>query len=155
MIAFQEFFSFVAYPNTASAPRIFLALLLTSPLLAQTATLRGQVTDESKAVIPGATVTLTGPAGAIKTTTTDNNGAYSLAAAPGNYTVQAAAPQLSMPQPVKISLKSGPQILNLQLAVASLAEKVTVNENSGPAVSTDAASNSSAIVLRGDDLQAL
>ena len=124
--------------------------------MAQTATLRGQVTDESSAVIPGAKVTLTGPAGLVKTTAADNNGGYSFAAlAPGNYTVQAAAPQLAMPQPAKIALKTGLQILNLQLTIASVAEKVTVQENSGPTVNTDAASNASAIVLRGDDLQAL
>ena len=135
---------------------LFLTVLLTSPLFAQTATLRGQVTDESKAVIPGAKVTLTGPAGSVKTAMADNNGAYSFTALPpGNYTVQAAAPQLAMAQPVKTTLKPGIQTLNLQLTVASLAEKVTVNENSGPAVSTDAASNASAVVLRGDDLQAL
>src|SRR5260370_10558772 len=60
-----------------------------------------------------------------------------------------------MPQPAKIALKPGLQTLNLQLTVASIAEKVTVQENSGPAIGTDAASNASAIVLRGDDLQAL
>ena len=135
---------------------LFLSVMLTSPLLAQTAVLRGQVTDESKAVIPGAKVTLTGPAGVVKTAAADNNGLYSFAAlAPGSYTVQAAAPQLSMPQPAKIALKPGLQTLNLQLTVASIAEKVTVQENSGPAVSTDAASNASAVVLRGDDLLAL
>jgi Carboxypeptidase regulatory-like domain len=135
---------------------LFLSVLLTSPLLAQTAVLRGQVTDESKAVIPGAKVTLTGPAGVVKTTAADNNGLYSFAAlAPGSYAVQAAAPQLAMPQPAKIALKPGLQTLNLQLTVASIAEKVTVQENSGPAVSTDAASNASAVVLRGDDLLAL
>src|SRR4029077_5479618 len=135
---------------------LFLSVLLTSPLMAQTATLRGQVTDESKAVIPGAKVTLTGPAGLVKTTAADNNGLYSFVAlAPGSYTVQAAAPQLAMPQPAKIALKPGVQTLNLQLTVASITEKVTVQENSGPVVSTDAASNASAVILRGDDLQAL
>src|ERR1700688_2278912 len=135
---------------------LFLSVLLTSPLLAQTAVLRGQVTDESKAVIPGAKVTLTGPAGLVKTTAADNNGLYSFSAlAPDSYTVQATAPQLAMPQPAKIALKPGLQTLNLQVTVASIAGEVTVQENSGPAVSTDAASNASAVVLRGDDLLAL
>jgi len=92
--------------------------------MAQTATLRGQVTDESRAVIPGANVTLTGPAGLVKTTAADNNGLYSFVAlAPGSYTVQAAAPQLALPQPAKIGLKPGVQTLNLQLTVASIAER--------------------------------
>src|SRR5579872_4506640 len=87
---------------------LLLSFLLTSPVMAQTATLRGQVTDESSAVIPGAKVSVTGPAGMVKTTTADNNGSYSFAAlAPGSYTVQAAAPQLAMPQPAKVALKPG------------------------------------------------
>src|SRR5258708_5772068 len=135
---------------------LFLSVLLTSPLLAQTASLRGQVTDESRAVIPGAKVTLTGPAGLVKTTAADSNGLYSFVAlAPGSYTVQAAAPQSALRQPANIAPKLGLQTLNLKLTVASIAEKVTVQENSGPAVSPDAANNSSAVVLRGDDLQAL
>src|ERR1700730_5706464 len=105
---------------------LFLSLLLSSSLVAQTATLRGQVTDESSAVIPGAKVTVTGPAGLVKTTAADNNGAYSFVAlAPGSYTVQAAAPQLAMAQPAKIALKPGLQTLNLQLTVACIAEQVT------------------------------
>jgi hypothetical protein len=135
---------------------LFLSVLLTSPLLAQTAALRGQVTDESRAVIPGAKVTLAGAAGSVKTTAADNNGAYSFVGlAPGSYSVQATAPQLAMPKPATIALKPGLQTLNLQLTVASVAEKVTVQENSGPAVSTEAANNASAVVLRGDDLLAL
>jgi len=35
--------------------------LLAMPVLAQTATLRGQVTDESGAIVPGAKVLLSGP----------------------------------------------------------------------------------------------
>jgi hypothetical protein len=45
--------------------------------------------------------------------------------------------------------------LNLQLAVASTQQEVTVNESNGPAVNTDPASNASAVVLQGEDLQAL
>src|ERR1035438_5156677 len=84
--------------------------------LAQTATLRGQVTDESGGVIPRANVTLTGTGGQVTTTAADDIGAYSFSGvAVGNYTVQASA----------------------------------------PALSTDSSSNASAVVLRGDDLQAL
>lgn len=135
---------------------VLLSILLASSAFAQTATLRGQVNDESGAVIPGAKVTVSGPGGLVKTTATDSTGAYVLAGlVPGNYTVQAAAPQLALAQPVKIALNPGPRVLNLQLTVASLVEKVTVEENAGPAVSTEAASNASALVLRGEDLDAL
>jgi len=123
---------------------------------AQTASLRGQITDESGAVIPSAKVTLNGPSRLVKTATTLVDGSYSFVGlVPGEYTVQASAPELGLPQPVKIALKSGPQTLNLQLKVASTAQQVTVEANSGPTVSTDAASNASALVLRGADLDAL
>src|SRR6266567_6800208 len=112
--------------------RLLLAVLCVPSLFAQTATLRGQVADQSGAILPNATITLTDAKGQAKTTTADNNGAYSFAGlAPGNYTVQASAPQLAM-APVKVSLKAGAQGLNLQLQIASMVEKVTVNDDSGP-----------------------
>jgi len=74
--------------------RYLLALcLLALPALAQTATLRGQVTDESGAIVPGAKVTLSGPARLSKTGTSGNDGSYSFADLPsGSYTVHASAP---------------------------------------------------------------
>jgi hypothetical protein len=135
---------------------LFLCMLLASSALAQTAAIRGQVTDESGAVLPGAKVTATGPSGVVKTATADNNGTYTLAGlAPGNYAIQASAPQLTMAQPVNIELKPGVQTLNLQLKVASLVEKMTVQENAGPTVSTESSNNASALILRGEDLEAL
>jgi hypothetical protein len=134
----------------------FLAMLAAPSVFAQNATLRGQVADESGAVIPGAKVTLIGSAGPVRTTIADEKGSYSFAGvAPGNYTVQAAAPQLTQTQPSKVTLKPGTQVLNLILKVASLSEKVTVQENSAPALSTDSSNNASAVVLRGADLEAL
>jgi hypothetical protein len=131
-------------------------LLVCHSLSAQSASLRGQITDESGAVIPSAKVTLNGPSRLVKTATTVVDGSYSfLGLPPGDYTVLASAPELGLPQPVKIALKSGAQTLNLQLKVASTTQQVTVEDNSGAAVSTDAASNASALVLRGADLDAL
>lgn len=130
-------------------------LLLTWPLRAQTASLRGLVTDESGAIIPGARVTLTG-SGVVKKAMADDKAIYSFASVtPGNYTVDASAPQLVLRHPAQITLKTGLQTLNLQLVVSARAETVTVRENSGPSVSTDSASNASALVLQGADLDAL
>ena len=135
---------------------LFLALTLAPSVFAQTATLRGQVADDSGALVPGAKVTLTGPNGLVKIATSDNNGSYVFAGlATGDYQVVGSAPDLTMLQPVAISLNAGVQTLNLQLKLVGTAEHVTVQENAGPAVSTDTASNASAVVLRGDDLQAL
>lgn len=131
-------------------------MLLRPCVFSQTAMLRGVVTDESAAVIPGAKLTLAGPSGLLKTTTSANDGSYSFTNVPfGAYTLDAGAPQLALPQPKKIDVKSALQTVNLQLRVTSTAQQVTVRDNAGPAVSTDAANNAGALILRGNDLQAL
>lgn len=135
---------------------LILTLLLTAlGAFAQTATLGGQVADESGALVPGSKITLTGPGNVIKSATSDASGAYSIGGlAPGAYTVTVAAPDLAM-QPMKITLKSGPQKLNLQLKVASTVQQVTVQETAGPVVSTEVTNNANQLVLSGDDLQSL
>jgi len=130
-----------------------LALALTPQ---QTAWLKGQVTDQNGAIVVGAKVTARSSTGQSKTTTTDNGGLYSFAnLSPGDYTIEASAPSLALQEPVKLTLKSGAQTLNLQLTVFIPQQNITVQENNRSAVSTDAASNASAQVLRGEDLDAL
>src|SRR5215831_17760629 len=143
-----------------SSMKLFCLLLaeclLAMPVFAQTATLRGQVTDESGAVVPGAKVVLSGPAKLVKTTTSGSDGSYSFADLPlGSYTVHASAPSLALRQAAKVDLKASTQTLNLLLHVSTEKQEVTVEESAGPSVSTDAASNASAVVLRGSDLDAL
>jgi len=76
---------------------IFAMCLIAISALAQTATLRGQVTDESGALVPGAQVSLAGPGGVSKTTTAANDGSYAFRdLAPGDYIVQASAPSLAL-----------------------------------------------------------
>ncbi len=106
-------------------------------------------------MVPRAKVTLAGHSGAVKSTVADNGGSYTFAGVtPGEYTVQASAPELSL-APRKVTLVAGTQSLNLMLTVASISEKVTVQDTSGPALTTDSSSNASAVVLRGADLEAL
>jgi hypothetical protein len=125
-------------------------------ICAQTASLRGQVTDESGALVPGAKVTLTGAVHSARSAKTDDSGAYTFASVtPGDYSVLASAPQLVQDRPARIALKPGAQVLNLMLRVATMSEKVTVAEDAAPSVSTDSANNASALVLRGNDLDAL
>jgi len=123
---------------------------------AQAGSLRGQVTDQNGAVVAGAKITARGPAGILKTTTTDGNGSYSFTGlASGDYKVDASAPSLALQAPVNISLRSGIQNLNLQLTVLIPEQNITVQENNRAVVSTDANTNASAQVLRGEDLDAL
>lgn len=122
--------------------------------MAQTATLRGVVTDESGAVIPSAKVTANGPNGA-RSANTGNDGSYTLAGlSPGDYTVEASTAGLVLPEPVRITLSAGVRALNLQLKLAATRQEITVQE-SDAAVSTDAASNASAVTIKGSDLDAL
>ena len=128
--------------------------ILSASLMAQTATLRGVVTDETGAVIPAAKVTATGPNGA-RVATTGNDGSYALAGLPpGDYTVEASASGLVLPEPMRVTLSAGTRALNLQMKVAATRQEITVQANDA-AVSTDAASNASAVTIKGSDLESL
>ena len=134
---------------------LVLLLLLSCSLLAQTATLRGVITDETGAVVPSATVTVIGTSGT-KSVTTGNDGAYLITGLPGgDYTVEASAPDLVLPQTAKITLNSGIRTLNLQLRVATTAQQVTVEDIGAPVVTVDSSNNASATILKGADLDAL
>jgi len=134
-----------------------LLLMLPSHAFAQTAaTLRGQVTDQAGALVPGAKITLTGPGHRVQSTAADGNAAYSFTGlAPGDYVVTGSAPDLVTPRAMNVSLSPGTRTLNLQLDVVTTTQHVVVQETTGPTVTTDPSNNARALVLRGDDLQAL
>src|SRR5262249_23921398 len=104
---------------------LWIVSLFSPALFGQTATLRGLVTDESGAIVPGATVSLTGNSGATRTTVSANDGYYSIAVPSGEYTVQASAPDLKSGS-VKVAIRSGIQVLNMEVKVATVAQEVTV-----------------------------
>ena len=134
----------------------FLFVHAISELHAQTASLHGRVTDESGAVVPGATVSMTSNQTAPKSATADGLGAYSFSSlTPGNYRVQASAPDLSQREPSAIVLKPGNQALDLMLHVAVRTQRIVVRDDAGPALGTDQASNANSVVLQGADLDAL
>jgi len=124
------------------------------PGWAQIGSLRGSVTDESGAIVPRAKITMTGAKA--YSATTDIAGDYSIANVPaGDYTVDATAPSLALRAPVKVTVGAGSQTLDLVLNVTAAKQQVTVAENGGPAVSTEASANASAVVIAGADLDAL
>jgi hypothetical protein len=134
---------------------LILGLLISFSLAAQTAVLAGRVTDESNAAVPGARITLQGPNGTKKSVTSSSDGSYSVPAlALGDYTISAVAPDLIMP-PAKVTLHAGTQSLDLQLKISVAAQQVTVQSDTGPKVSTEASANASALVISGQDLEAL
>lgn len=135
---------------------LVVAAFFSLSAFAQTATLRGQVTDETGAVVPGAKVTLSSAAGPARAATTSSDGTYVFTGLDaGSYTVEVTAPDLTLPQPAKITLKAGTQTLSLQLKVASLKQQLTVHESGAPGVTPEASNNAGALVLRGQELEAL
>jgi hypothetical protein len=121
------------------------------------AIVKGLVTDDSGAVIPGAKVSARGPGGAVRAVTSGADGSYSLAGlTPGSWTIVGAAPGLKQINPAKVEVgPSGAQTVNLSLSVVLEDQQVTVKENSAPALSTSADANVGAIVLHSEDLDAL
>ncbi|MFN7921972.1 MAG: carboxypeptidase regulatory-like domain-containing protein [Bryobacteraceae bacterium] len=122
---------------------------------AQQASLRGTVSDPGGAVVPGAQVALKGPRGVTRSAEAGPDGTYSFAKlAPGEYTLAASAPQLAMAAPVKVSLGTATKTVDLVLSVVAEKQQVTVEDKTA-GVSTEAAANASATVIKGADLDAL
>src|SRR5213594_3670024 len=131
-----------------------VSIFFSSVLFAQTGTLRGTVTDDSGAIVPGAKITLTANSGTATTAVAAGDGSYSFTGiAPGDYVAQASAPDLAT-LPLKLTIRPGVQTLNLQFKVAAVTQQVTV-EDRAVSVTPEPANNASATVLAGDDLQAL
>ena len=136
---------------------LFLVLLgAASSALAQTATLRGQVFDQSGAVIPHAVIILTDSQGKTTTGSSSNGGGYIFSGlAPGRYRVHASAPNMAQ-EPISIELRPASAVtLRLELKVIAAQQELTVHENPAPALSTDSSANASSLVLSGKDLDAL
>ncbi|MBV9437825.1 MAG: carboxypeptidase regulatory-like domain-containing protein [Acidobacteria bacterium] len=122
----------------------------------QSSVLRGTVTDTTGAIVPGATITVTDAAGASRSATSDPSGTYSIGGlSPGTYTLNASAPDMALAQAIHLDTKAGTETLNLTLQVKALVQNLNVEAEGAPSVSTDAANNASAMVLRGSDLDAL
>ena len=138
------------------AQTLSVFLLLVGTAMAQQGRIRGVVTDQSGAFVPAARVTLTGGRRKTETQLTGPDGSYSFAGlTPGEYTVSALAPQLTLIAPVNVKVGAAPQTINLVLSIVAEKQQVTVEESNKPAVSTEASSNASAMVIRAADLDAL
>lgn len=118
-------------------------------------TLRGNVKDELGGVIIGATVTVADAAGVEKTAETDEQGNYSFAGlAPGRYTVRINQGGFAAYENLGVEVQAGRAApLDIVLTVAIEQEEVTVTAEAP--VDTEAESQAGAVVLRGDDLDAL
>ncbi len=136
---------------------LLAALLGAISLPAQTATggVRGVLIDDSGAVIPATNVTVA-RAGLTKTAQTQADGTFSVVGlTPGQYTVSVTYPGFaSFSKAVSVGA-GAPVQMSIRLAVSAEKQEVTVAAESGPSVSVEADNNATAIVMKGEDLEAL
>jgi hypothetical protein len=136
---------------------ILPGILLATVLAAQqnSGTLRGVLTDASGAVIPAATVSLTS-GNTRKTATTQTDGSYTFVGlAPAEYTIKVEFPGFeTFEKPVTVDAGRSVQF-SIQLIPGGGRQEVTVSGGKGPELSVDPANNQSALIVAGDDLDAL
>jgi hypothetical protein len=117
--------------------------------------LRGQVTDQSGAVVVKADVALTPASGAPLSTQTDAQGLYEFKGlAPGEYTLDVVAPGFTLYENTKVEIAGQPLRLNVALAIEVQTQKVQVSDTA-PTVDVNPASNAGAINISGKELEAL
>src|SRR5436305_9661547 len=121
-------------------------------------TLTGKVADQTGAVIPGATVTVTSAAGKEASATTGPEGGFHIdSLAPGTYNVVANATGFApLTQPAVVISADLPVNLNLTLQIQTQEEKVHVEVAEGQTqLDVGASSNASSLIIKGKDLEAL
>jgi hypothetical protein len=151
LVALALFLASVATAYTQTPARTTSAAVVT-------ATLHGRITDPTGALLPGAKITVTTAAGRVVTTaTSDASGAYSVnSLAPGGYIVQASFDGFAPVSSTAIQLAVG-QVKRVDMAMATVVEQqsVTVSDEEAPMVSVEASGNTSSVVLKDKDLDAL
>jgi len=117
--------------------------------------LRGVLTDSSGAIIPGGTVSLTTGNNA-KSATSQADGSYTFVGlTPGAYTVKVEFPGFERFEK-EVTVDAGKSVqLSIQLIPGGGRQEVTISGGKGPELSTDPSNNQSALVVAGDDLDAL
>ncbi len=134
-------------------------MILVATGIAQTGagTLRGQVTDPSGAVVTNATVSIVNAQGqTLRSVSTNKSGVFEIDnLAPGSYTVTANAKGFATFAQTDVNVVAGPATqFNIALEISVEKEKVNVEENTSQ-IEVNPASNASATVLSGKDLEAL
>ena len=150
----MNFFSRIAVLCLVAA-----SLLLPVAAAAQTASLHGQVTDPSGAVIPGAAISLTAgaaPSAAPVQTQSGADGQYLIhALAPGSYSISVTASGFAPLTIPNVTLAAGQsKELKLPLAIAVEEQQVQV-ESETQSVGLNPDQNASSVVIKGDALDAL
>ncbi|HWC97842.1 MAG TPA: carboxypeptidase regulatory-like domain-containing protein [Candidatus Sulfopaludibacter sp.] len=117
--------------------------------------MKGALTDDSGAVIPAATVSITGN-GATKTAQTQADGSYTFTGLrPGSYSIAVNVPGFQAAAKTVAVTAGGTVQAPIQLAVAAEKQEVTVAAEGSATVSVEPDNNATALTIRGEDLQAL
>jgi len=137
---------------------VFLLFLTAVASVGQssTGTMRGRITDPSSAVIPQATITVTGPSGKAVVVQSNHQGVYEVSGlAPGAYNVTAVAKGFAVDNDAEVQVQAGQvQQLDIQLQIEVEQQHVEVQEEA-PTVGVSPESSAGTIVLKGKDLDAL
>ena len=146
-----------AQAQAPAAPPAATAITAPQATPAATATVRGHIADPSGALIPGASITITTPAGVTVTTTAaDSSGAYVVnGLAPGSYIVQSYVEGFAPFASQAIQIAAG-QMKRVDISMAMQVEQqsVVVTDET-PAVNVEAGGNGNSIILKDKDLDAL
>jgi hypothetical protein len=120
-------------------------------------TVTGNVKDTTGAIIPGATVTLTGDDGKTLQAQTGADGVYTFrGVAPGTYSVSAATKGMEQAAGVAVLVNTA-QIArgDLTMKLAEVKQEVTVTEENTTQLGLQPTQNADALVFKGADLEAL
>ncbi len=114
------------------------------------ASISGTVSDQTGAVVTGATVTVSGPGGAKLTATSDGQGNYSLKNVPaGTYNFEVSASGFKIFRSENLALTSAQELsLDVSLEPAGESTNVTVQEHTASQVETETAEVSGTITQK-------
>ncbi|BDC51622.1 hypothetical protein F183_A39370 [Bryobacterales bacterium F-183] len=131
-----------------------LALLMAAAAFPQTLySLRGRVMDQQEAVIPGASVVLRGPGGEVSVLSGDDGSYIANGLRAGKYTVRVTlAGFAKFERPLEVN---GNLTLDIPLVVELEKQAVDVSAEERGKVGIDPDQNSSALVLKAEDLDVL
>ena len=150
-------------PRLLCTPLIYVAIsaalaVSTAPMMhAQSnGSLHGQVTDPSGAIVPGASVQLSGPGGKTYSATSGGDGSYSFGTLPsGSYSMDVSVAGFTPFSESGVSIANGTsRAMNIALTIATQEQQVEVTADSNQ-LDTTPESNANAVVISGKDLDAL
>jgi hypothetical protein len=126
-----------------------------APAVVSATRVHGTITDPDGELIPGATVTLTPVSGQKITATSGSDGTYSVATAPGVYSVLVTMPGFASYSATGVRIPAVVSTtLDAKLQIGVQTQVITV-EATAVQLSVDPDSNQSATILTGKDLEAL